>query len=174
MGPSAVSFAAIMCGIGKKPTLWLTESWQREQLNPGGLAMFCDPQKIVLARATSQLEMLAASEEALRSGAISTLVAELSKPLTFTMGRRLQLAAEIGKATGIFLVSEGMGNNAAETRWHCSPIFDDQDSTLQCWKLIKNKSGTLCKWKVRWDAETHRVIVVSKAGERAPFARAAG
>jgi protein ImuA len=58
-----------------------------------------------------------------------------------------------------------MGSNAAETRWHCAPLFDPDDSTLQRWKLIKNKSGTLKAWDVRWHGETRRIIVVSEAGE---------
>ncbi|MGI9373732.1 MAG: ImuA family protein [Hyphomicrobiales bacterium] len=174
MGASAPCFAAIMCGLGKKPTLWITESWQREHISPSGLAPFCDPQKIILARGQSHLEVLAASEEALRSGAISTLVVELNKPLTLTIGRRLQLAAETGKTTGIFMISESAGSNAAETRWQCAPVFDAEDSTLQEWKLIKNKSGTLGVWRIRWDEQTRYITVVSETGKRAHFARAAG
>ncbi len=174
MGASAPCFAAIMCGLGKKPALWITESWQHEHINPSGLVPFCDPQKIILARGQSHLDVLAASEEALRSGALSTLVAELNKPLTLTIGRRLQLAAEAGKTTGIFMISESAGSNAAETRWQCNPVFDAGDSTLQNWKLIKNKSGTLGSWRTRWDEQAHHITVVSEVGERAHFARAAG
>jgi len=164
-GPTALSFAAIACGYGGKGAMWIVESWQQETLNPVGLAPFCDPAKVVLVRADSPIDVLAASEEALRSGALSTVVAELTKPLGLTAGRRLQLAAETGKTTGVFIISDGTGSNATETRWRCSPEFDAQDSTLQRWELIKNKSGTLKIWRVRWDAETRRVIVVSEAGE---------
>ena len=82
----------------------------------------------------------------------------------------MQLAAQAGHTTGLCLIPEGMGSNAAETRWHCSPVFDPTggaaDSTLQCWELIKNKSGTLGAWHVRWDAAARRLYVVSPAGER--------
>nr|WP_319388064.1 hypothetical protein [uncultured Cohaesibacter sp.] len=190
-GQGATVFAAITCGIGqrsdRRPAMWLVEGWQTEGLNPDGLAPFCDPHHLLLARVSDQKAMLASAEEALRSGALSTVVAEVPRELSFTAGRRLQLAAEEGKATGILMIGEGMGNNAAESRWHCSPLFSpkfrqDQvvmssrqtsDSTLQRWQLIKNKSGTLGCWDLIWDAETRRVIVVSEAGER-PHSAARG
>jgi protein ImuA len=58
-----------------------------------------------------------------------------------------------------------MGSNAAETRWRCIPLFDPEDSTLQSWELIKNKSGTIGAWTILWDAQAHRVIVVSEVGK---------
>ena len=67
---------------------------------------------------------------------------------------------------GLCIVPEGTGSNAVETRWHCTSVFDPKDSTLQRWELIKNKSGTLTAWDVRWNAEARRIIVVSEARER--------
>lgn len=164
-GAGAVGFAAIACGLEKGPVIWVSETWQTEQLNPVGLAQFCDPQRLLLARSKDQADGLAVSEEALRSGAVPMVVMEVREPLTLIAGRRLQLAAEAGNSTGLLIISEGKGSNAAQTRWQCTPLFDPQDSTLQRWKLIKNKSGTLSAWDVRWDAEAHRVIVVSEIGE---------
>lgn len=125
-----------------------------------------DPGKLLLASARDQTGVLAVAEEALRSAAVSLVVMELDKPLGLTAGRRLQLAAEAGKTTGLCIIPEGSGSNAAETRWHCTPVFDPDDSTLQRWQLTKNKSGTLGDWDVRWDAETRRIIMVSEAGKR--------
>lgn len=164
-GPGAAAFAAILCGMAAKPALWITESWQAEMLNPAGLAEFCDPRKVLMARAGSPIDVLASAEEALRSGAVGLVVAEVTRPLTLTAGRRLQLAAEAGRTRGLFLIPEGGGSNAAETRWHCAPAFSPQDSTLRRWELIKNKSGTLGAWSLRWDDKAHRIIVVSEAGE---------
>lgn len=165
-GAAAVSFSAIVCGLGDKSALWVAEGWQRKTLNPVGLAKFLAPQRLILAHTKNTIDTLAISEEALRSGAVSVVVAELNTPLGLTAGRRLQLAAKAGQCTGLFIVPEGMGSNAAETRWRCSPLFDPADSTLQRWELIKNKSGTLAAWKVRWDEQTRRIIMVSKAGQR--------
>ena len=166
-GPAAPAFAAILCGLGKGPALWLAEDWRGAALNPQGLAPFCDPGRLVVVHAAGQAELLAAMEDALRSGAAATVVAELSRPLGLTEGRRLQLAAEAGRGTGLCLIAEGAGSNAAETRWHCTPAFDPAgDSTLQDWALTKNKSGTLGVWRVRWDDEAGRVIVVSAPRKR--------
>ncbi|PLW75740.1 ImuA family protein [Cohaesibacter celericrescens] len=188
-GHGSTAFAAIACGIGSKsgsrinharPALWLTQGWRSDQLNPVGLSVFCDPHRMLLARVADQKNMLACAEEALRSGAVSTVVVEVGQALSFTAGRRLQLAAEMGGATGLLLIGEDMGNNAAESRWHCAPLFRQavpglasSDSTLQRWQIIKNKSGTIGYWDIIWDAETRRVIVVSEAGERPHYAATA-
>ncbi len=173
-GPGATYFAATCCNFSDKPAFWISPSWQQGGLNPEGLAAYCDPTRLLLARAASQIDILAVAEEALRSGAVGLVVAEIYEPLSLTHGRRLQLAAEAGRTTGLILTPDGMGSNAAETRWCCMPLSGDRDSTLHRWDLIKNKSGTLENWVTRWDATARRVIVVSKAGERPRAASATG
>lgn len=168
-GPSALSFAAVQAFAVKGQVLWVKEQWYPEQLNPMGLLAFVQPEHLLTANTKTQTDTLAVSEEALRSGAVRFVVMELSAPLNLTEGRRLQIAARAGGTTGLAIIKEGNGSNAAETRWHCSPQFDptDQfgDSTLQRWKLIKNKSGTLGVWNVRWIASSRRINVVSEAGK---------
>lgn len=173
-GPSAISFAFALGGQMEGPVLWISEAWRATQINPVGFSAYLDPQRVILAKSKDQAEVLAVAEEGLRSGTVSLVVMELSNPLGLTAGRRLQLAAEAGKATGLCILPEGMGSNAAETRWQCVPIFDPADSTLQQWKLNKNKSGTLAVWDVRWDAATRRIIMVSETGKRPNAAGAAG
>ena len=164
-GPGAPAFAAIACGVRGGDALWLVEGWVRDRIAPTGLAAYCDPSRLLVAEAAGPADLLAMTEEALRSGAVKTVVAEVTRPLDLKAGRRLQLAAETGGALGLMLIPEGAGSNAAETRWHCAPQFHDRDSTRMRWSLNKNKSGTIGAWTVRWDAETHRIAVVSKAGE---------
>ncbi len=177
-GPGAVGFAFALGGHLGGPVLWIVEDGQGDGINPAGFSRYLDPARLLLARAGDPLEVLAVTEEALRSGAVKLVVLEVSKPLGLTAGRRLQLAAEAGRSTGLCLVPEGMGSNAAQTRWHCAPVFDEQgaagDSTLQRWEIKKNKSGTLGVWDLRWDEQARRIIVVSKAGERPGFAGKAG
>lgn len=180
-GPGAITFAAILCGQAAGPVMWIVETWKPEQLNPPGLAPFCDPRHLLVSKCKDQPDMLAVAEEALRSGAVRVVVVEISQPLGLTAGRRLQLAAEAGKSTGLFVIPDGMGSNAAETRWYCAPKLipsDDSstqiDSTLFRWEIKKNKSGTLIGWDLCWDAETRRVIVVSPPGERPGSARTPG
>jgi len=171
-GPGALTFAFALGSALGGTVLWISECWKREQINPTGFCAFLDPAKLLLARTKDQTDTLAVAEEALRSGAIALIVAETDQPLSLIAGRRLQLAAEAGKSTGLCIVPSGAGSNAAETRWHCAPLFDITDSTLQRWELIKNKTGTLMTWDVCWDAEARRISMASKTGQRPVFTRA--
>ena len=163
-GPSAASFALRSALHLDADVLWVREEWQPEKLNPLGFEGF-DPARLVMAQTKGQIDTLAVAEEALRDGVFGLVVIEITAPLSLTAGRRLQLAAKAGNATGLCLIPEGMGSPAAETRWHVEPVFDPADSTLQRWHLIKNKSGTTGVWNVRWDPETRRVAVVPPAGD---------
>ena len=108
-----------------------------------------------------------AAEEALRSEGVGLVIAEPEKPLSLIAGRRLQLAAEAGRTTGLMLIREGQGSNAAETRWHCAPNASERrDSTLHQWALSKNKKGTLGTWTVHWNGKTAAVHPVSATGKR--------
>jgi len=165
-GPGAYFFAFTLAARVGEQVLWVREAWQSDQINPAGFDRFFDSRNLLVAIAKNQAEVFAVAEDALRSGALMLVVLELSKPQSLTEGRRLQLAARDGKATALSIIPQDMGSNAAETRWHCAPMFDPTDSTLQRWKLIKNKTGTLSTWHVRWNAETRRIIVVSPVGQR--------
>lgn len=172
-GPMAPCFAAIMAGKTKGQIIWIDEARHGEQLLPGGLQPFCDPSRIIFARGASQTDVLWMTEECLRSGTVPVTITRLSQPLDFTQGRRLQLAAETGRALGLFLVPEGAGCNVAQTRWHCASHYGQTtDSTLQQWQLIKNKQGTLGSWIIDWDEQTHHITVVPQTGQRAVLAGA--
>lgn len=174
-GAGAVTFA-VLAARRLLPVLWVREAWLPEMLNPLGLVPFLDPAEVLLARTNSQADSLAVAEEALRDGAAGFVAVEITRPLNLREGRRLQLAAGAGKTTGLCLIPEGMGSNAAETRWRCSPVFDvtASDSTLMRWELIKNKSGTLGAWHVRWDTASHRLDVVSAVAGRPGVAGMSG
>ncbi|WP_084204428.1 ImuA family protein [Leisingera daeponensis] len=154
--------------------LWVREEWDTRQINPIGFAGFTEPSDVTVCNTSGQTETLAVAEEALRSAAVSLVVMTLNKPVGLTEGRRLQLAAREGKSTGLAIIPEGLGSNAAETRWRCTPVFDpgaaSHDSTLQKWELIKNKSGTCGAWYVRWDPAARRIVMVPPPGKRAGFA----
>lgn len=164
-GPGSLFFALATGARTGGTVIWVREAWRSEDIHPQGFAEMLDPAHLLLARPRDQIGVLAVAEEALRSSAVALVVMELGKPIDLVAGRRLQLAAEAGGTTGLCIIPEGGGSNAAETRWHCTPVFDPADSTLHRWSLIKNKSGTLGDWNVRWDAETRRVIMVSATGE---------
>jgi len=177
-GPLSAAFGAVIGALNKRPVLWVRESWAPAQVTPEGLRTLIDPRRLLLARGSDQAETLVIAEEALKDGVMPLVVIEITRPLNLREGRRLQLAAQAGDATGLCLIPEGMGSNAAETRWYCSPVYDPSplqprmhaprtavDSTFMRWELIKNKKGTTGAWHVRWDAKAHRLDMVSPAGD---------
>jgi protein ImuA len=165
-GPGAAAFAVMAAGQGR--AIWIRPAWQKEGLYPVGILSVSEPCQMLIARTEHEVDSLAVAEEALRDGALSFVLIEITRPLDLREGRRLQLAAKAGGTTGLCLIPEGMGSNAAETRWRVRPVFDDEreDSTLMRWEIIKNKSGTIGAWNVRWSQEARRVHVVSPVGLR--------
>lgn len=172
-GAGAYSFASVCCGYTTGKAIWLVEGWTHEVVNPHGLQTHCDPHQVLVGKCSNSSDVLAAAEEALRSGVVTLVIAELTKPLSLTAGRRLQLAAEVGGSTGLMIVSDGMGSNATQTRWHVSPVYSSNDSTQMRWSLIKNKSGTNAGWEVRWNEATRRIFVVPQHVQRTGVAQAA-
>lgn len=164
-GPGADGFALALVAHLDGPLLWIAEAWRADRLNPVGLSQYADPARLLVVTPKDQTDALAVAEEALRAGAVGLVVLEVTKPLSLLAGRRLQLAAEAGGTTALCLIPEGMGSNAADTRWHCAPVFDPSDSTYARWEIIKNKTGTLSAFTVRWDDKTRRIRVVSTTGQ---------
>lgn len=126
---------------------------------PAGLS-----ERLLLLTPKGETDLLWCVEEALRAAPAGLVIAEPQHPLSLTAGRRLQLAAEAGKTTGLMLILDGQGSNAAETRWRCDPAA--ADSTLHHWSLNKNKSGTSGSWTVNWNGATAAVHMVSPTGKR--------
>ena len=124
-------------------------------------------ERLHLLRPSGETDLLWCVEEALRAAPISLVIAEPEKPLSLTAGRRLQLAAEAGRTTGLMLIREGAGSNATETRWNCEPVASmAADSTLHRWTLNKNKKGTLGIWTLNWNGTSAAVHMVSEARQR--------
>lgn len=124
-------------------------------------------ERLHVFRPVGETDLLWCIEEALRAAPISLVVAEPEKPLSLTAGRRLQLAAEAGRTTGLMLIRADAGSNATETRWNCEPQASAvADSTLHQWSLIKNKQGTLGSWTLNWNGTSAAVDMVSAARER--------
>lgn len=161
-------------GTAPAPVVWITPRHAREMLLPAGCAPLLDPARLLMVRAPGQTDLLWAAEEALRAGVATLVVAAPDQALNLTQGRRLQLAAEAGQTTGLLLIREGAGCNAAESRWHCAPLWDPAGGggALQHWRCVKNKKGVLPNWVVRFDEKTGSVHLVSASGEREGLAAA--
>lgn len=170
MGTASYSFALLSAQKAGVPLLWICEARLGPHLFPEGIAAFLRPDQLLLARPAHQKDSLAVAEEALKDKALKSVILESQAPLNLREGRRLQLAAQTGGGLGLCLIRDGMGSNAAETRWVCTPYYDPiedsaaqaatQDSTWMRWECIKNKSGTIGAWHVRWDRTAHRLHMV--------------
>ncbi len=159
-GPLAWGFAAITCAMRGGNLMWIRPGWRRDGLLPQALAPILPPERLLLARTPDETATLAVAEEALKDGALASVVVEITRPLSLREGRRLQLAASAGGTTGLCLIPWGMGSVAAETRWHCAPAFG---SGVMRWEMFKNKSGTTGAWHLRWNESQGRVEVMSRA-----------
>lgn len=148
-GPGRLAFALALAGTLSGPVLWVQDARGRAQLHAPGVATFLDPARILLARPTGPLPVLQTVEEALRSGALALVIAELAEAPDLTASRRLQLAAGTGGGRGLCLIPEDrLRTNAAETRWRADPL--PGGSSLQRWEILKNKRGRLGIWQARW------------------------
>ena len=101
------------------------------------------------------------------SAKAALVIAEPSNPMSLTVGRRFQLAAEAGCSTGLMLIQQDAGSNATQSRWVCEPLpVTSADSTLHHWSLIKNKKGTIGGWIIDWNGATAAFHMVSEARQR--------
>ncbi len=160
------TFALFQAARHPGPLVWILPSHAPEMPMLRGLPRSVG-ERLHLLRPVGETDLLWCVEEALRADPVSLVIAEPSSPLALTAGRRLQLAAEAGRTTGLMLIRQDAGSNATETRWNCEPLASPAaDSTLHRWTLNKNKKGTLGSWTVNWNGASAAFHMVSEARER--------
>jgi protein ImuA len=140
-GPSRHMLALTTGGaMSGGPAVWIRSGRAADRLHPEGILPLFDPQRLILVTPQAEAGLLAAAEDALRSGAIALVVVELSAPPALTPLRRLQLAAAAGAAagpaqpTGLVLTPGAGGAPGVETRWHIAP------------RLVPRKAGEAASW----------------------------
>ncbi|WP_298122977.1 hypothetical protein [Brevundimonas sp.] len=124
--PTAAGFAlGLALRASDRTLVWITEGRGAHEagglygpgLHEWGLA----PQDLLLVRAPDAAAVLAAGEEALKSGAAGAVVMSAwgeARAFTLTATRRLALAAVEGGATGLLVRAAAIpAPGAAETRW---------------------------------------------------------
>lgn len=164
-GRGRAGFAVFQAAKLPGPIFWIVLAHDRDRPMPGALPEGV-PERLHFVEARNETDLLWSVEETLRARPVSLVIAAPEKPISLTAGRRLQLAAEAGGTTGLMLIQEGRGSNAAETRWHCEPLPGSTDSTRHRWILSKNKKGTTGTYDVSWNGATAAFHLVPQAGER--------
>ncbi|MCU0911814.1 MAG: hypothetical protein MUE98_10875 [Rhodobacteraceae bacterium] len=139
------SFAVMLAGAAEGPVLWIVPAWVPERPHPEGVRPFLDPGRLIFATPKRAEDLLWTMEEALRSGLVPVVVADLLGPPGLTPVRRLQLAAEAGAAatgrapTGLLLAPGDGGAPGVESRWHIAPAHS---ATRTAWRLERRRART--------------------------------
>lgn len=146
--------------LGKLPKtsgiVWITK---KRTVFPPGLAMFgLEPDRIVFAELPKERDALWAAEEALRSKAVSAVVADIAN-IDLTASRRLQLAAEHTGA-GAFLLrinAKSLSSSACVSRWqvqHAASVAPDglPGVGFPTWdvELLKVRNGRSGRFTLEW------------------------
>jgi protein ImuA len=145
--------------------LWISSS---RLLFPPALKLFgVQPDRIVFIDLKNEKDVLWATEEALKCGALTAVVGELND-LSFTASRRLQLAVEQSRVTGFVLRNRirNLGTNACVSRWKVSQLPSEQIEDLPGigfpkWKveILRMRNGKSGVWEFIWkEGKFHHVF----------------
>jgi protein ImuA len=158
-GPARQVFALLAAAAMAGPVLWLQPSWTQEQLMGDGVRALLDPGRLVFGVARTAPELLWAAAEALRTGLVPLVVAELPEPPRLTPVRRLHLAAETGAERGtppvaLLLTPGDGGTPGIETRWHLAPAPGWARDGQARWQLTRARARVAPPrtWEMRMDA----------------------
>jgi protein ImuA len=170
--------AALLARIAPaRPVFWIAASGD---LHPPGLLSYgFNPNRLILVRATKDVDTLAAMEVALREGVAAAVVGEVGQ-LDRTASRRLQLACLRQGTTGFALRRWLHGHRTADreasvavTRWHLTPlpsVKDAKEPGLPRWHvaLIHVRGGKPGDWIMEVsDDATHPLRVVAALADHA-------
>jgi protein ImuA len=170
--PAATGFAmalAALSGRGRGETLWIaTDFAVCEAGGPygPGLDLFgLASAHLIVLRVARAADVLWAMEEALRCGALTGVIAELTgggAEADLTATRRLSLAAREGKGLGLLLRHRVPPMpSAALTRWEIAAAPSEPDRFGGLGRaafdlsLVKNRRGPCGRWIVTWDHHEH-------------------
>lgn len=167
-GPARRVLAALVAGAAQAEgaVIWLRPGWGRERLCPQGLLPLADPGALILAACPRAEDIPWAAEEALRSGAVALVVAELAAPPDLRQVRRLHLAAAEGgaraRAAGLGLAPLGLalmaevvegGIAGVESRWRLAPLPPEPRSAAPAWRLdrLRGRDAPPAAWQLDGD-----------------------
>jgi protein ImuA len=145
---------------------------------PGLHALGLDPDRLGLVEVRTEAEALRVVDEALRSGAVAMVLAELGRAprLDLSITRRFNLSARRSGAVALMLTHDLDATSAAHTRWRVGaqasagrrrrlgrPAFH--------LSLMRNRLGPTGEWTLEWDSDDR--LFRTAAPLSAPVARPA-
>lgn len=178
-GFALARLAAMSEADGRPVLIAASPYWMRERGRPfgAGLSRFGLPHdRWLLASPDKEAALLWAAEEALRSGAVSGVLAALEAP-SLVATRRLDLAARQGQSLGVALrVRPPDDLSAARVRWRVgtapsalNPLDPAAPGAVR-WRVeaVKRRDGPPGEWLVEWDDETGRLRMAAGLADHAP------
>lgn len=168
---AAASFGFISALLSKllidnRPCLWVC---QRRTLFPLSTKKYnIPPDRLIFVETATDQEALWVMEEALKCDGLAVVVAEIPR-LTFAQSRRLQLAVEKTKVTGLLLRSAHRPDTLATiAKWHITPLpginpdgFPGVGFPQWSVALTKIRNGKPGTWKVAWLPDGFQVSPVN-------------
>jgi len=180
-------------GLGRSAILWIQQEFSALEAGRPygeGLASFGVPMaRLVHLAVRHTRDALWATEEALKSGAVTAVVTELARDdIDLTASRRLSLAAAEGGSLGLVLSHRRIDRpSAAVTRWEVAAApgardaFGGLGATAFSLSLVKNRRGPTGRWLASWEHHACAFISTLSLGvaaaacdrpDRAPLVRA--
>ena len=159
-GRARRAFALMLAAKTSGAVLWISQPFGSDPLNPSGIKPFLDPGRFLFINTRRKDDLLWTMEEALRSGAVECVIADLPDFPVLTPVRRLQLAAEAGcrngtsAPVGLLLTPDSGGAQGVETRWTLEPKTQDLWAAWHL-SLKKSRHDPPQNWHVTQTAEKY-------------------
>ncbi len=160
--------------------VWISAS--RSIFPPALKAFGLEPDRIIFIDLQNEKQLCWVMEEALKCNGLAAVVGELPQ-LSFTASRRLQLAVEKSRVTGMVLRKHAtvVNTTACVSRWKITSMPSQFEGGLQVvgfprWKveLLKIRNGRPGVWHMEWAAGRFRHIPVAVAALQPQIQRKAG
>lgn len=174
----AVAANAFALGLASRatrdrPLVWAFQNLASQEVGglhgPGLHEWGLRPDSVVVVRVRDATALLAAGEEALKSGAVGAVLMSgwgEAKAMTLTASRRLALAARAGGSTAFVARAAATAMpSAAETRWSVRAALSTEleagapGRPVFVAALTRSRQGAApAEWTLEWDRETRSFV----------------